>query len=125
MYCKWKQLKQERVVVPDIRINDQLEQPQRQMHQGNLNTARNNKVLVEGKHLLCLLFFLQTNTMLRYCRSSIDVLDSTTWMEASTIGLYLLDFTDKLLILFVYPLMFYMSHKELRNYWWNCFKISN
>jgi hypothetical protein len=123
LYCKWNQSKQETIIAPSIRTNDQLEQPQLQMHQRQLNTISNNKILVEVKHLVFFLFFLLINGILRICWRSIDVVDSTTWLEVSPIWLYLTDFTDKLLILFIYPLMFYISHPELRNYWRNHLNI--
>ena len=122
LYCKWKHSKQDTITIPTININDQLEQPQQQIHQRRLNTSRNNKILVDVKHLVCFVLFLLINAFLRNRRTSIDIVDSSTWLEESPFWMYLTDFTDKLLILFIYPLMFYISHPELRNYWWNNFK---
>ena len=125
LYCKWKQSKKEAIIVPSIRINDQLQQHQLQNHPRQLNTSKNNKILVEVKHLVCFLFFLFINAFLRYRRTSIAVIDSTTWLQESPIGLYFTDLTDKLLIMFIYPLLFYISHPELRNYWKSHLNIFN
>ena len=39
LYCKWKQSKQEAIIVPSIRIHDHLQQQQHQNHPRQLNTS--------------------------------------------------------------------------------------
>ena len=79
-----------------------------------------NKILVDLKHLLFILLYTISTLILKVLRTHfLDCLDWTSIDKESKLLLYIFDFAPKILILFMFPLMFYFSHKELRAYWKN------
>ena len=121
LYCKWKQHREEKkLIVPRIVIqssdgeNNQIQPPEPPQR---LNTSSNNKILAEVKHLLCLILFPLVDIVANMFRNSIDVTEIPTWVEMSRVWFYVNDFGGKCLVLFLYPLMFYFSHSELRKYY--------
>ena len=88
----------------------------------SLNTVSYNKILTDMKHILCLfaflMFFLLTKPARHYFMKNMD------WRvinDEYKIIPYILDFGSKFLLSFLFPLIFYISHKELRTYWKNSF----
>ena len=86
-----------------------------------LNTTAYNKMLAEIKHTVCFCVCVVFFMVLRACRNHLI----TYWDgdNPSKILLYTLDFGPRILFSFVFPLMFYYSHPELRTYWKNTLKI--
>ena len=138
IYCKLRVHKEENKSVvnrgvsnasPQILLNDgpihdsvgSRANSQRVLNQKiNLNTVSYNKILADMKHILCLfafvMFFFVTKSINNQFKKHID------WRTINNeyrIILYILDFGAKLLLSFLFPLIFYISHKELRTYWKN------
>ena len=149
LYCnvhivlrKWQQYKEEnrniqhgRVSIPIIRIflNDnpiQASTNERSISEpipnsvARINNVAYNKVLAEVTHItlffIYVLFFL---TIRAYIGHFISELDTHSIINQSKIKLYILNFAPQFLVTFMFPLMFYFSHIELRIYWKNCFRI--
>ena len=140
IYCKWRLYKEEnerfvsrRVpdVPPQILLNDRpisnsagfRENSPRVINQNiNLNTISYNKILTDMKHILCLfafvIFFLITKSARHQFTKNMD------WRAINNeykIIPYILDFGSKILLSVLFPLIFYISHKDLRTYWKNSF----
>ena len=85
-----------------------------------LNNMVYNKILAEVGHIIWffvnVLFFLLVRA---YIDHFIADLDTISIISQSKIKLYILDFGPQLLVSFIFPLIFYFSHKELRIYWKN------
>ena len=88
-----------------------------------LNNIAYNKIIAEVGHIIWffvnVLFFLLVRAYLDYF---ITDLDTISIISQSKIKLYILDFGPQLLVSFIFPLIFYFSHKELRIYWKNYFR---
>ena len=140
IYCKWRLYKEEnerfvsrRVpdVPPQILLNDRpisnsaglRENSPRIINQNiNLNTISYNKILTDMKHILCLFAFVMFLLITKSVRNRF--MKNMDWREINNeykIMLYILDFGPKFLLSFLFPLIFYISHKELRTYWKNLF----
>ena len=134
IYRKWRQCKEEKNTERNrpIRIflnanpisgsNNDAEIPIQDHNPSlKLNTTAYNKMLAEIKHTVCFCACVVFFMVLRACRSHLI----TYWDgdNPSKILLYILDFGPRILFSFVFPLMFYCSHAELRTYWKNTFKI--
>ena len=90
----------------------------------HLNNMAYNKILVDLKHLLFFFLYAISTLILKALRLHfLDRLDWTSIDKESKLLLYIFDFAPKILILFMFPLMFYFSHKELRAYWKNTFNM--
>ena len=125
IYCKWQQWKKDRNNVIPIRIlphnhenDDSSPRIQRPDPGRTLNTNLTNKILPDLKHIICFLLSILILSFLHmyrnYLFSNYDLIYIT---KESTLMLYVINLIPKFLISFVFPLMFYLSHKELRNYW--------
>lgn len=141
LYCKWQEYKKdkERISERNVRnvprilvnvrpmsgsINERSVSVSASNQTFNLNNLPYNKILADAKHIICLfiitLFFLTSKPI---SNNILYTLDSKSIHNESKILLYILDFGSKILLSFMYPLMFYISHKELRTYWKNAFSI--
>ena len=88
----------------------------------NLNTISYNKILTDMKHILCLFAFVMFLLITKAVRNR--YMKNMDWRAIDNeykIILYILDFGPKFLLSFLFPLIFYISHKELRTYWKNSF----
>lgn len=131
IYCKWKQWKSDRDSVIPIRIlphnhEDDDRPPRIQTPDPGhmLNTSLTNKILPDLKHVIC--FFLSTLTFIflhiykKYLFSNFDLIVIT---KESRLMLYFINLAPRFLFSIIFPLMFYISHKELRNYWKSQFVV--
>ena len=140
--CKWQQYNEDtkkiprgHVRIPPIRIflNDmpiQDSASERSISEpipdsvSRVNNVAYNKILAEVTHII--LFFIYALFFL-LIRAYIDhiITDSDTYsiINQFKIKLYILDLAPQFLVTFMFPLMFYFSHIELRIYWKNCFRI--
>ena len=123
LFCKWKQLREERKTVLPINKtrpsddDDRSNASECHIRRPQLNNSTNNKILAEAKHLIVMVLFLIIFVGSQWWINSIDLRDSTTWLNMPLILLYVCDLGIMFLIMFVCPLMFYLSHQELRRYW--------
>ena len=132
IYCKWQQNRQEKDVVIPIQIlpngreinddrNNTHNHDQGSNQSFRLNNTTHNKILSEIKHITWVFVcFIVVFLTLRF-RSDMIQSDIKSITLQSKIWLYLLDFGPAILLMLLYPLMFYFSHKELRTYWKNQF----
>ena len=85
-----------------------------------INNIAYNKIIAEVGHIIWffvnVLFFLLVRA---YIDHIITDLDTISIVSQSKIKLYILDLGPQLLASFIFPLIFYFSHKELRIYWKN------
>ena len=87
-----------------------------------LNTVSYNKILIDMKHILCLFAFVMLFFITKSMRHQfIKHIDWRAIYNEYRIVPYILDFGPKFLLSFLFPLIFYISHKELRTYWINSF----
>ena len=88
-----------------------------------LNNIAYNKIIAEVGHIIWffvnVLFFLLVRA---YIDHIITDLDTISIVSQSKIKLYILDLGPQLLASFIFPLILYFSHKELRLYWKNYFR---
>ena len=122
-YCKWQHYKQDKRL--EVYIQTQQEDAENQLehaeHQNNsrlnlpLNTNAHNKILAEVKHLTCLLIFITITVASKRSKSKFDN-DQSSLIEASAALLYLYDFGTSILMFLIFPLLFYISHPELRKF---------
>ena len=122
-YCKWKHYQQERCVLVSGRLrqhNDgEQQQPQNPNPGSPFNNTINNKILPEVKHIGCLLIFLLITFASKASKASLDSTNSGALLETSPIFIFIYDFGTSFLLLLIFPLLFYLSHAELRKYWWD------
>ena len=122
-YCKWKHYQEERSVLVSGRLrqlNDgEQQQPQNPIPRMPFNNTINNKTLAEVKHIVCLLIFLLIALISKLSKASLDSTDSTALLKTSPVLIFIYDFGTSFLILLIFPILFYLSHEELRKYWWN------
>ena len=86
----------------------------------SLNNVSYNKILTDMKHILCLFAFIMFLLITKSVRNRF--MKNMDWRAINNeykIMLYILDFGPKFLLSFLFPLIFYISHKELRTYWKN------
>ena len=141
IYCKWQQWRKEQNDVIPIRIqannpesgNGQMKIQETQRNQ-RLNTSLTNKILPDLKHLTCFGLYSLTLVFLQFYKN--HFLPYSTTIQ-SKIMMYIINLFPKFLFSIVFPLLFYISHKELRNYWkkqitavcnnmkYNCFERRN
>lgn len=118
VYCKWQQYKEDKSAE-----ERSIQAPAINQH-FHLNTIAYNKILADLKHIFSFLVYLALTFTLRRLRYHFMIdFDKLTIKNQSKIFLYLLDFGPKMLLFFVFPLIFYCTHKELRTYWKNSFTI--
>ena len=139
-YLKWKQHQEEKVsersvqnqsmrIVPNGRpltdSNENGEIPIPNQNQGiQLNTRRYNKIIAEMKHTLTFCFSAAFIFIIRASQNHfVTYWDGAPITSQSKIMLYTLDLGWVMLFSFIFPLLFYYSHQELRTYWKNTFKI--
>ena len=139
-YLKWKQNKDEKdskrsVQIQPIRIipndrpltdsNANVEMRTPNQNQGiQLNTRRYNKIIAEMKHTLTFCFSAAFIFIIRASQNHfVTYWDGAPITSQSKIMLYILDLGWVMLFSFIFPLLFYYSHQELRTYWKNTFKI--
>ena len=139
-YLKWKRYQEEKVsersvqnqpmrIFPNCLLladsNENAEIPIPNQNQGiQLNTRRYNKIIAEMKHTLIFCFSAAFIFIIRTCQNHfVAYWDGTPMTSQSKIMLYILDLGWLLLFSFIFPLLFYYSHQELRTYWKNIFKI--
>ena len=121
VYCKWQQWRKEQNDVIPIRIQTsnqecgqrQLEIPAPHRNQ-RFNTSLTNKILPDLKHLTCFGLYSLTLVSLQFYKN--HFLSYSTTVQ-SKIMMYIINLFPKFLFSIVFPLLFYISHKELRNYW--------
>ena len=132
IYCKWQQNKKEKDDVVPIQIlsngrevydvhNNKHNHDQRSNQSFRLNNTIHNKILPEIKHITWVLVYIIVVFIALRFRSDMIQSDIKSITLQSKIWLYLLDFGPAGLLMLLYPLMFYFSHKELRSYWKNQF----
>ena len=122
-YCKWQHYRQDKNLM--VSIQPQQEDVENLMghdeHQNNnrlqlpLNTNAHNKILAEVKHLTCLLIFFTISFVSKRSKSRFDS-DRSSLVEASAVLLYFYDFGTSILMFLIFPLVFYISHPELRKF---------
>ena len=125
MYCKWQQWKKDRNNVIPIRIlphnheNDDSSPRIQKPDQGHtLNTSLTNKILPDLKHIICFLLSTLTLSILQIYKKHLFLnYDLIYITKESKLMMHVINLTPKFLFCFIFPLMFYLSHKELRNYW--------
>ena len=122
-YCKWQHYRQEK----NLLVSLQLQQKDGEGQQGDdedqnnnrlqlpLNTNAHNKILAEVKHLTCLLIFFTITYVSKRSKSTLDS-DRSSLVEASAVLLYFYDFGTSILMFLIFPLVFYLSHPELRKF---------
>lgn len=139
-YIKWKQHRDEKdsgrsVQIQPMRIflnngpltdsngNAEIHAPnQNQVFQ--LNTVRYNQIIAEMKHTLSFSFSVAFVFIIRASQNYfVTYWDGAPITSQSKIMLYILDLGWLMLFSFIFPLLFYYSHQELRTYWKNIFKI--
>ena len=122
-YCKWQHYKQEKKLLGSLQLQQkdgegQIDEDENQNNnrlQLPLNTNAHNKILAEVKHLTCLLIFYTISVVSKRSKSRFDN-DQSSLLEASAVLLYLYDFGTSILLLLIFPLVFYISHPELRKF---------
>ena len=88
----------------------------------HLNNSVYNKILPEIKHITCLFVYVLFYLIIRKFRLNIiQNSDIKSITQKSKTLLYVLDFGPINILMLLYPLMFYLCHKELRTYWKNQF----
>ena len=125
-YSKWQQFKAEKNNVVPIRIllNDSPIFVSNENPTLRLNTTAYNKILVDVKHIICFSIFATCIIVFGSLKKWIFLnLNSMSFTNESKILFYVFDFGKKLLLYFIFPLVFYFSHKELRTYWKNTFTV--
>ena len=89
-----------------------------------INNVAYNKVLAEVTHITLFFIYVLFFLIIRaYIEHFISDLDTHSIINQSKIKLYILNFAPQFLVTFMFPLMFYFGHIELRIYWKNCFRI--
>ena len=133
IYYKWQQNRKDKDNVIPIRILvNEGEVPDADDNRHNrdqnansnfyLNNTVHNKILPEIKFITCAVVYLHVALLVIRLRSKMfQDIDITLITEQSKILLYALDLGPTSLLMLLYPIMFYCSHKELRTYWKNQF----
>ena len=121
IYCKWQQWRKEQNDVIPIRIQtcnhaDGQEQIEMQAthHNQRFNTSLTNTILPDLKHLTCFGVYSLTLVSLQFYKN--HFLSYSTTVQ-SKIMMYIINLFPKFLFTIVFPLLFYISHKDLRKYW--------
>ena len=128
-YCKWNHYQQERnsLVAGRLRQHNDGEhhqQPQNPNPQQQINNTSHNTILAEVKHIVCLLLFWSISIVSKATIVSLDTADLTPLLESSPIWLRIYDLGPPFLIRFIFPVLFYLSHPELRKYLWDCLSVA-
>ena len=133
IYCKWQQNRKDKDNVIPIRIfinggevpdadDNRHNQDQNANSNLNLNNTAHNKILPEIKFITCAVVYLHVALLVIRLRSKMfQDIDITLITQQSKILLYALDLGPTSLLMLLFPIMFYCSHKELRTYWKNQF----
>ena len=130
IYCKWQQNRKEKDDVISIYIlsngreisdahYNRQNHDQRSNQSFRLNNTIHNKILPEIKHITWVFVYIIVVLVALRFRSDMIQSDIKSISLQSKIWLYVLDFGPVSLLMLLYPLMFYLSHKELRTYWKN------
>ena len=126
IYSKWQQYKAEKNNVVPIRIllNDSPIFVSNENPTLRLNTTAYNKILVDVKHIICFSIFatyiIVFGSLKKWIFLNPNLMSITN--ESKTL-FYFFDFGKMLLLYFIFPVVFYFSHKELRTYWKNTFTL--
>ena len=142
IHCKWKQYRKDtraisvtilpirpiRILLNDVPIQDSVNErtiPQLVQNSNSpINNTSYNKILAEVEHIVCFFVYVLAFLLIRaYVDHFITDWDRSSITKQSRILLYILDFGPKFLLSFMFPLMFYFSHKELRTYWKNSLNL--
>ena len=132
IYFKWQQNRKKKDDVIPIQIlpnerevydahNNRQNQGQSSNKNFLLNNTIHNKILPEIKHIIWVFVYIIVVLIALRFRSDMIQSDIKSISLQSKIWLYVLDFGPVSLLMLLYPLMFYLSHKELRTYWKNQF----
>ena len=133
IYCKWDHYKKEKAQrshVPSFlvelnHIESACTQTQSNRSSQNahahdeikFNNSSYNKVLVEASHIFTFIAFVIIRLVLRQLRQSFtDTNFVGNLEELSRLNMYICDLTPSILISFVFPLIFYLTHPKIRNY---------
>ena len=89
-----------------------------------VNNVAYNKILAEVTHIILFFIYALFFLLIRaYIDHFITDLDTYSIINQFKMKLYILDSAPQFLVAFMFPLMFYFSHIELRTYWKNCFRV--
>lgn len=124
IYRKWIIYQQERqqshaMSVFIIRLNDFEPHNLRDHRDGevNLNTSSYNKVLVEVTHIIVLVAFVIIRLILRRIAQSYTSTGLDGGLEdIPKLTMYFCDLTPPILITFVFPMLFYVTHPKVGSY---------
>ena len=122
-YCKWRHYQEERSLLVSGRLRQHVDGEQQHPQSPNprlqLNNTINNKTLAGVKHIVCLLLFISIECVSNVSKASLDSTDLAALLETSPFFIFISDFGSIFLMVLIFPLLFYLSHPELRKYWWN------
>ena len=124
IYCKWQQNRKEKDDVIPIQIlpngremydahNNRHNHDQRSNQSFRLNNTIHNKILPEIKHITWVFVYIIVVLVALRFRSDMIQSDIKSITIHSKIWLYVLDFGPINILMLLYPLMFYLCHKEL------------
>ena len=129
-YYKWKHYQEEKSLVISIRLRqpgdvEQQQQPDNSNPLQQYNTTTHNKILAEVKQITCLLLFLSITIVSKLSKSSLVSSNASALLDTHPVLLFIYDLGSSFLMLLLFPILFYLSHAELRQYWWERLSCTN